>query len=50
VDRLDADGTRVLGQESTNPPISSPLKNTLIMRATLHDDAPNTYYGQWPID
>jgi len=19
-----------------------------IMRATLHDHAPNTYYGQWP--
>ena len=28
VDRLDADGTRVSGQESTNPPISCPLKNT----------------------
>jgi hypothetical protein len=21
---------------------------SIIMRATLHDDAPNTYYGQWP--
>ena len=20
----------------------------IIMRATLHDLAPNTYYGQWP--
>jgi len=20
----------------------------MIMRATLHDHAPNTYYGQWP--
>jgi hypothetical protein len=20
----------------------------IIMRATLHDPAPNTYYGQWP--
>ena len=20
----------------------------IIMRATLHDRAPNTYYGQWP--
>jgi hypothetical protein len=20
---------------------------SIIMRATLHDDAPNTYYGQW---
>jgi hypothetical protein len=20
----------------------------IIMRATLHDHAPNTYYGQWP--
>src|SRR5579871_6460000 len=30
VDRLDADGTRVLGQESTNPPILSQLKNTPI--------------------
>jgi hypothetical protein len=61
VDRLDADGTRVLGQESTNPPILSQLKNTpiqgprsdsrrstiIIMPATLHDHAPNTYYGQW---
>jgi len=23
-----------------------PMK--MIMRATLHDHAPNTYYGQWP--
>jgi hypothetical protein len=21
---------------------------SIIMRATLHDHAPNTYYGQWP--
>jgi hypothetical protein len=21
---------------------------SIFMRATLHDDAPNTYYGQWP--
>jgi hypothetical protein len=28
VDRLDADGTRVSGQESTSPPIFTPLKNT----------------------
>ena len=21
---------------------------SIIMRATLHDLAPNTYYGQWP--
>jgi hypothetical protein len=21
---------------------------SIIMRATLHDNAPNTYYGQWP--
>jgi hypothetical protein len=21
---------------------------SMIMRATLHDHAPNTYYGQWP--
>jgi hypothetical protein len=21
---------------------------SIIMRATLHDPAPNTYYGQWP--
>ncbi|HEY2870328.1 MAG TPA: hypothetical protein VGJ56_00325 [Reyranella sp.] len=21
---------------------------SIIMRATLHDDAPNTYYGRWP--
>jgi hypothetical protein len=21
---------------------------SIIMRATLHDDALNTYYGQWP--
>jgi hypothetical protein len=74
VDRFDADGTRVSGQESTSPPISRPLKKPLvrgrglkcrchrdfsprsdsrrstiiIMRATLHDPAPNTYYGQWP--
>src|SRR6185312_16161104 len=27
VDRLDADGTRVLGQESTNPPIPGFVKN-----------------------
>jgi len=20
----------------------------IVMRATLHDRAPNTYYGQWP--
>jgi hypothetical protein len=29
VDRFDADGTRVLSQESTNPPIPAPAKNTL---------------------
>jgi hypothetical protein len=29
VDRLDADGTRVSGQESTNPAISHTEKNTL---------------------
>jgi hypothetical protein len=22
----------------------------IIMRATLHDDAPNPYYGQWPTE
>jgi hypothetical protein len=23
---------------------------SIIMRATLHDHAPNTYYGQWPAE
>jgi hypothetical protein len=28
---------------------SDSRRNTIIiMRATLHDRAPNTYYGQWP--
>jgi integrase/recombinase XerC len=71
VDRLDADDTRVSGQESTNSATPRPLKNHLIegpglkcrchrdfrpssdsrrstiiiMRAILHDHAPNTYYG-----
>jgi len=30
VDRLDADGTSVSGQESTNPPTPRPLKKHLI--------------------
>jgi hypothetical protein len=67
VDRFDADGTRVSGQESTNPPIPCALKKNLrwgaplipiaplewrgpvnmIMRATLHQRAANTYYGHW---
>jgi hypothetical protein len=33
VDRVDADGTSVLGQESTNPPISRPKKTPSLERA-----------------
>jgi hypothetical protein len=53
VDRLDADGTRVSGQESTNPPISGRQKTPLfgatsfLVRAILQDRAPNRYYGHW---
>ena len=35
VDRLDADGTRVSGQESTNPPTSRLMKNTPYRSAPL---------------
>jgi len=57
---MDAHGIGIGGLESTNPLIprgpkktthrreSSGRKAGIVIRATLHPRAPNTYYGHWP--
>jgi hypothetical protein len=46
VDRLDADGTRVLGQESTSPPIIRPLKNTPVQGSQAEMPMPSGFQAQ----
>jgi hypothetical protein len=46
VDRFDADGTRVFGLESTNPPILRSLKNHLHRAGSAETPTPSAFQAE----